>query len=400
MPNRFFSQAMEGNDGENGGRPSERTINRYIELAKGGWGAVQIEAVSVTETSMARINGMILNRKNLDGMKKLAENFRKYNDKGLLLLQLTHSGERSLALTSARACESEGNSPPARRGFSSEKVTLTPPYSGRWTGVSQNSGSRYISGDEIERIKDLFIEGGLLAEEAGMDGIDLKMCHGYFCGEMLRPSNTRDDKWGGSFENRTRFLREVIGGIKSGLHSNGFLLGSRVSVYEGIRGGCGTAGPDEITEDISEMLNVVRVMDEEGMDFVNVSAGIPAQTGTITRPVDASKYLVLNHLRYAKAVKDLVERENLGLKVIGSAYSTFKDEAPVIMEEMLLKNNVDACGFGRQSFADPLTPKKLFCGEKVSWCILCSGCAKLMTAQKNDGCIIYNDYYREVNKSL
>ena len=393
MPNRFFAQAMEGNDGENGGQPSERTVNRYIELAKGGWGAVQIEATSIMESSLARINGLIINKKNLDSIKRLAESFRKHNDKACLFLQITHSGERS--------------------GPFSEIVTLTPGDPGQ-----RSSASRYLTTDDLEKIKDSFIQAALLTEEAGIDGIDFKMCHGYLAGEMLRPSNTREDKWGGSFENRTRFLREVVGGIKSGLRSRDFILGSRISIYEGIRGGCGTcrrgpanpwfsgprfpsgsSGSDEIVEDLSQMLDVVRTMDDLDMDFVNVSAGIPALTGAITRPTEISKHLVLHHLRYTRAVKDLIKKENRSLKVIGSAYSTYKDEAPTVMEEMLSKDYVDACGFGRQSFADPLMPKKIATGEKVNWCILCSGCAKLMIAQMNDGCIVYNDYYKEVNKN-
>ncbi|MDR1587666.1 MAG: hypothetical protein LBS57_09435 [Treponema sp.] len=371
FPNRLFAQAMEGNDGENGGLPSERTINRYTELAKGQWGAVLIEAVSVSETSLGRINGMIINKKNLDGIKRLVEAFRKHNREGALLLQITHSGERS--------------------GPFSDITTLTP---------SNKSGPRYIPADELARIRDLFIEGAVLAEEAGVDGIDFKMCHGYLGGEMLRPSNTRDDGWGGSLEGRTRFLKELVKGAKSGLTSRDFIIGSRLSLYEGIRGGCGTSGPDEIVEDISQMLGVIRIMDDLGMDYVNVSAGIPALTGTITRPTEPSKYLALHHLRYAKTVKDMIRKENRKLKVIGSAYSTHKAQSLEIAAEMLGRDYVDLCGFGRQIFADPLTPKKLMSGEAVNWCVLCSGCAKLMASQVNDGCIVYNDYYREVNRNL
>ena len=365
---------MEANDAENGGQPTERAISRYIALAKGNWGGVSIEATSITETSLARKNGLVINKKNLDSFKRLVEAFRKHNDKSCLFLQITHSGDKS--------------------GAFSQVVTLTP-----GNPAKRDPEPKYLSTGEIEEIKDKFTEGALLAEKAGVDGVDFKMCHGYFAGEMLRPSNTREDKWGGSFENRTRFLKEVVGGIKSGLCSSDFILGSRFSIFEGIRGGCGTSGPDEIVEDLSEMLDVIRIMDELGMDYANVSAGIPAITGPITRPVEASKLFVLHHLRYAKAVKDLVKNENLSLKVIGSAYSTHKAEAPVVMEEMLFKDHVDACGFGRQSFADPLTPKKIAAGEKVNWCVLCSGCTKLMLAQMHDGCIVYNDYYKEVNKN-
>ncbi|MCL2232263.1 MAG: hypothetical protein FWB99_04210 [Treponema sp.] len=370
LPNRFFSQAMEANDGENGGRPSERTVSRYIELAKGNWGGVSIEATSVTEHSLARVNGLIISRKNLDSMKRLVECFKKHNDSSCLLLQLTHSGEMS--------------------GPFSEVVTLSP-------DASPSRAARFLTSDDIEKIKDMFIQGALLAGEAGMDGIDFKMSHGYLCGEMLRPSNTREDKWGGSFENRTRFFKEAADGIRSGLRSRDFILGSRFSMNEGIRGGCGTAADDEIVEDLTEMLDVIRLMDGLDMDYVNVSAGVPALTGSITRPTEVTKNLVLNHLRYAKAVKDMITKEKRPLKVIGSAYSTFREDAPALMEEMLSKEYTDLCGFGRQSFADPLTPKKIAAGEKVNWCVLCSGCSKLMVAQLNDGCIVYNDYYKELN---
>ena len=378
VPNRFFSQAMEANDGENGGQPSERTVSRYLELAKGNWGVVTVEATSIIETSLARVNGLIISKKNLDSIKRLVDRFKKHNDKTCLLLQITHSGERS--------------------GPFSEMVTLTP-FGKQYTDTLRNTSARLLSGDEIEKIKDLFVQGALLAEEAGMDGVDFKMCHGYFCGEMLRPSNTRQDKWGGSFENRTRFFRETVGGIKSGLRSRDFIMGSRFSMYEGVRGGCGTSGEGEIVEDLSQMLDLIRLMETLEMDYANVSAGIPAVTSAITRPTETSKNLVLHHLRYTKAVKDLVQKEKLSLKVIGSAYSTYKEDAPLVMEEMLSKGYADLCGFGRQSFADPLTPKKIAAGEKVNWCVLCSGCTKLMIAQVNDGCIIYNDYYRELNKN-
>ncbi|MCL2722773.1 MAG: hypothetical protein FWD47_15695 [Treponema sp.] len=370
IPNRLLAQAMEGNDCENGGQPSERTVSRYEKLANGKWGTVVIEAVSVVETSLARVNGMIINKKNLDSIKRLIDIFKSRSNESIILIQLTHSGRYS--------------------GVFSDKVSVTP---------SDENSARFLSADEISHIRDRFIEAGFLAQQAGADGIDIKMCHGYFGCEILRPSNTRNDEWGTSFENRTRFLRETTQGIKNLVKDN-FILGSRLSLYEGIKGGCGTAGINEIIEDFSEMFNVIKLMDNLGMDYVNISAGIPAVTGTITRPVEPSKYLALHQLRYAKMVKDMVKNKNLGLKVIGSAYSTYKEEAVDIANDMLCRDYVDLCGFGRQIFADPLTPKKLISGEKINWCVLCSGCSKLMLAQINDGCIVYDDYYKQLNRDL
>jgi 2,4-dienoyl-CoA reductase-like NADH-dependent reductase (Old Yellow Enzyme family) len=370
LQNRLVAQAMEGNDGEDGGKPSVRTIERYKKLAEGNWGIVVVEAISVSETSLARINGMILNRKNLDAFKKLVDKTKKSNSGVCLLFQLTHSGEQS--------------------GTFSDRTTLGP----------AREGYRLLSTDELERIRDAFISASFLAEEAGADGIDFKMCHGYLGSEILRPGNMRNDKWGGSFENRTRFLAETVSALKAKIKNSEFILGSRISLYEGIRGGCGTRGPDEIVEDLTQMLDVIRLMAKLGMDYVNVSAGIPAVTGAITRPTEPSKYLALSHLRYTKTIKEMIKRESLNLKVIGSAYSAYKSESPTVCSEMIQKNYVDICGFGRQSFADPLTPAKLQSNTKINWCLLCSGCTKLMVNQRHDGCIVYNEYYRQEYKRL
>ena len=370
VPNRFYAQAMEGNDGENNGKPSARTTERYKKFAEGKWGLIIVEAVSVVETSLARVNGMILKKDNLSSFKNLVNEIKKINPSACVLFQITHSGEHS--------------------GTFSERTTLT----------EQRDGYRLLKTDDIDHIRDAFISASLLAHETGADGIDFKMCHGYFGAEMLRPLNNRNDKWGGSFENRTRLLREAVTEIKSKINDKDFILGSRISMYEGIRGGCGTCGQDEIVEDLSEMLDVIRLMDKLGMDYVNVSAGIPAVTGAITRPTEPSKYLALPHLRYTKTVKEMIAKEKLSLKVIGSAYSTYQAGSVDICAEMVQKNYVDICGFGRQIFADPLTPAKLQEGKSVNWCALCSGCSKLMLNQRNDGCILFDEYYKNEFKTM
>ncbi len=364
--NRFVSQAMEGNDGEDGGRPSARTHERYMRLARGGWGIVVVEAISVTPDSLARRNGLVISERNLDAFRRLAAEYKKIFPGGLLFFQITHSGRHS--------------------GPFSRRTCLYPAGAG---------DAHLLATDEIEAVKNDFVRAALLAEEAGADGIDFKLCHGYFGAEMLRPANVRDDRWGGSFENRTRFIAETAGEIRSRQKSKDFILGSRISMYEAIRGGCGTAGPDEIVEDLSEMKKVVLLLRDIGMDYVNVSAGIPALTPEVTRPTKQSRNFFLHHVRYTKLARKLVPE----LAVVGSAYSILKEEAAAHAEENIAKGYVDFAGFGRQSFADPLYPKKLLSGEEIDYCTACSGCTKLMVGQVNDGCVVYDDYYRDLLKN-
>jgi 2,4-dienoyl-CoA reductase-like NADH-dependent reductase (Old Yellow Enzyme family) len=203
---------------------------------------------------------------------------------------------------------------------------------------------------------------------------------------MLRPANQRADKWGGSFENRTRFLRESIPQIKARLTNKDFILGSRISYWEGIKGGCGTASAMDAVEDLTEMDRVISLMADLGMDYVNVSAGIPGVTSEITRPTSTSKWFYLHQFRYARRAKALVGDR---MKVFGSAYSVLQEESVYEAENNIALAHADFAGWGRQTLSDPLFPKRLALGEPVDYCKLCSGCSKLMIKQEEVGCIIY-----------
>ena len=369
VQNRFVAQPMEGNDAVNGGKVSDLTIEKYVNLAKGGWGVIVAEAISITPKSLARKNALIMNHSNLDSFKRLVDEVKQANPDTVLLFQITHSGR---------------NSNPAF----SEKTTVCP---------GSNEG-RLLSTDEIQEIKDGFVSASLLAEAAGADGVDFKCCHGYFGAEIIRPENTRTDRWGGSFENRTRFFREGVSELQALKKSKDFIVGSRFSMYEGWRGGCGTTAPDSLVEDLSEMKMYLELMAKLGVDYANVSAGIPGRTSEITRPVKGSELMYLNHLRYTRFAKDTLLGIGSDIQVFGSAYSVLKEGAFPIGEDMLNNGYADYIGWGRQILADPFTPEKLKNGEAIDYCTACSGCSKLMVKQENVGCILHNPYYKNVWK--
>jgi 2,4-dienoyl-CoA reductase-like NADH-dependent reductase (Old Yellow Enzyme family) len=367
-PNRFLSQPMEGNDGESGGSPSARTISRYAALGRGNWGVGVVEAASVVPDCLARVNQLVLERNNLDGFKRLVAAYKEANPDGLLLIQITHSGRKG----------SGGTVP----------TTLTP---------GGPAGARLLSTAEVEDIRRRFVSASLLAEDAGADGIDFKMCHGYFGAELLRPSNDRTDAWGGSWENRSRFLTESIPEIRAAAVHPDFLVGVRISMYEGIRGGCGTTSPDDIIEDLSEMTALATLLHRLGADYINISAGIPGETSEITRPVPQSRWFYLHHARYSKIVMDTLRSAAApGQRpaVVQSAFSILKAGALEFAAECVDRGYADFAGFGRQQFADPETPAKLMRGEEPLWCVACSGCSKLMAKQVHDGCSFHDSYYR------
>jgi 2,4-dienoyl-CoA reductase-like NADH-dependent reductase (Old Yellow Enzyme family) len=382
-PNRIVNQPMECNDADEAGNPTNLTFNRYRKLAEGGAGIIIVEALTITQESRARKNQLGIYEKTAPTLEKLVKEMKGINSKSLILFQITHSGQLSGA------------------GFS--RLVSVYPLPGKETHI--------LTEGEIEKIGDDFAKAALIAKQAGADGIDFKHCHGYLCGEMLRPVNTRKDRFGGSFENRTRFFSETMEKIKKAVGTGGsFLLGARFSVYEGIPGGFGTSGPEEVMEDLSEPLVLVRIMEKAGVDYINVSAGIPAITPEIVRPTKNYPEGVYRHFGWAKAMKKQVR-----VPIIGSGYTYLRDGKNDLKEpdstkksflywaEKNLKEGIcDMVGIGRQSLADPLFARKILEGKsaEINFCIACGSCSQLLRAQAQGGCPIYFEYYKKLLKKI
>jgi len=379
-PNRIVYQPMECNDGDSSGNPTELTLKRYRCLAEGGAGIIFVESLTITYESRARKNQLKISEENAKSLERLVKEMKEINERPLVLFQINHSGRHSQAAFS-------------------KVVSLYP------TG---DQNIYLLTEKEIEEIGEQFVKASVIAKQVGADGIDFKHCHGYLCGEMLRPANTRTDRYGGSFENRTRFFRETAQKIKKTAGDHSFLIGVRYSIYEGIPGGFGTPGPEEVVEDLSEPLAFAKMIEEIGMDYINVSAGIPTVIPEMVRPTKNYPEGVYRHFGWTKAVKAMVK-----IPLIGSGYSYLRDGKNDLKETDPLKKsflywagknlkdgNVDLVGIGRQSFADPLFAKKILSGDldRINFCIACDGCSILLRSQKEVGCTVHDKYYKRVLK--
>jgi 2,4-dienoyl-CoA reductase-like NADH-dependent reductase (Old Yellow Enzyme family) len=369
---------MECNDGDASGSPTELTFRRYRSLAEGGAGIIFVESLTVSYESRARKNQLKIGEDTARGLEQLVRDMRERNSESLILIQINHSGQLSQAAFSK----------------------VVSPYP---TG---DPSIHVLTEDEIDDIGTQFAQAALISKQVGADGIDFKHCHGYLCGEIMRPANTRSDQYGGTFENRMRFFRETTEKIRKAVADDSFLIGVRYSFYEGIPGGFGTVGPQEVIEDFSEPLAFAKMVEEMGMDYINISAGIPPITPEIVRPTKNFPEGVYRHFGWTKAVKDL-----LTIPVMGSGYSYLRDGRNNLKEpdpskksftywaEKNLKDNlVDLVGLGRQSYADPLFARKVLRGEgdSVDFCTVCGGCSVLLSSQNEVGCTVYDNYYREV----
>jgi len=378
--NRFFMQAMECTDADVDGNPTDLTISRYENLFKGEAGLVSLEAITITDKNRSRLNQLFIMRKNLKPLTKFVQHLREINSKTLFIFQLTHSGELSNPEFSKQV-----------------SVKPLPGYT-----------AEVMTEDDFEKIMEDFVLAARIAYDAGADGIDMKFCHGYLGSQILRPYNDRKWKYGGPWQNRRQFAFDLYERIQKAIPDKNFLIGSKISAWEGFPGGFGTAGPDTPVIDLTEPIDLIKGLEERGAQYFIQSAGSPSITISLTQADRNAPYFAYLHQTFSKAFRDNLKTETV---VIGSNYSVFRDGknklCAVSPEDSSLfgygaKNITtgitDMVALGRQSFADPLLPLKLREGREaeIKYCTVCDNCLELLIQQRPIGCCTYNRYYTDV----
>lgn len=377
--NRFFIQAMECNDEDETGNPSELTTQRYCNLAKGEAGLISLEAISITRESRARDNQLMIMKENLAPLTAFVKKVKEANPKTLFIFQLTHSGELSSPVFSRR-------------------VTVKP---------LPGYGGELLTEEDVDRIINQFVLAAQIAHDAGADGIDMKLCHGYLGSQILRPYNDRKWKYGGSWENRSRFAFELYERIAKAVNDKNFLIGSKISAWEGFPGGFGTDGPDSPIIDMTEPIALIKGLEERGAQYFVQSLGSPSINPSLLQVDKHIPYIAYLHQYFSKLFKDNLKPETV---VIGSNFTIFrngKNGLNAVTEEQssmfhygaqcIERGIVDMIGLGRQSFADPFLPKKLREGkeDEINYCTVCDNCLELLIQQSKVGCCTYNKFYTE-----
>ncbi len=378
--NRFFVQPMECNDGDVDGNPTDLTYQRYENLFKGEAGMVCLEAITITDKNRGRMDQLFIMEKNLPALTRFVKHLREINPKTIFVFQLTHSGELSNPEFSKRL------SVKPLPGFKADVFTE----------------------EEFEKIMQDFVLAAKITRDAGADGIDMKLCHGYLGSQILRPYNTRKWKYGGPWENRRQFVFDLYERIRKAVPDKDFLIGSKVSVWEGFPGGFGTAGPDTPVIDLTEPVDLVKGLEERGAQFFIQSAGSPSITISLTQADKDHPYFAYLHQYFAKVFRENLKKETV---VIGSNYSVFgkgksklqavssKDSALLAYgAQNIAKGYTDMIGIGRQSLADPLLPLKLREDreKEIKYCTTCDNCLELLIRQRPIGCCTYNKFYTKV----
>ncbi|MHC4714721.1 MAG: oxidoreductase, partial [Planctomycetota bacterium] len=273
-PNALAIHPMEGCDGTRGGAPDELTFRRYRRFAAGGAGLLWFEATAVVHEGRANPRQIYLCEKNYDGFARLAEetleNARASMGESfrpLMILQLTHSGRYS---------KPDGKPAPIIAHHSEvldPRHNLPPDYP-------------LITDDELERLINRFVDAAKLARRAGFDGIDIKSCHRYIIAELHASFTRENSRFGGSLENRTRFVRTVAQRILEEVP--GLLVGLRLNAYDAIPYpyGFGVDREDYREFDLSEPKALIKELREIGVSIANITLGNPYYNPHYGRPYD------------------------------------------------------------------------------------------------------------------
>ena len=419
--NRFAIQPMEGWDGEEDGRPSDNTRRRWRHFGLSGakliWGG---EAVAVRPDGRANPNQLMLTEENESDFDDLrttlvaAHREAMGDEKGLVIgLQLTHSGRF------ARPYDKKRMEP---------MILYRHPLLDRKFGVAHDA--RVLDDGEIRRLIDEYVVAAKRAKKLGFDFVDLKSCHGYLGHEFLS-AKTRLGEFGGSLENRTRFLREIIAGIHA--EAPGLKCGVRLSATDFVsfkpdpaQSGTDALGagiPDDYAQclpyrygfgqnenapleiDLAETKAFMSLMRDAGVRMFNVTIGSPYYNPHLTRPAlypPSDGYQppedpligVMRHLRVVRELKQAFP----DLALLGSGYTYLQEFLPHVAQAVVRAGWVDFVGLGRMVLSYPELPADVLSGRGLQRKRLCRTFSDCTTAPRNglvSGCYPLDAHYKK-----
>ncbi len=395
LPNRFVVHPMEGFDADHTGAPQALSFRRYQRYAAGGAGLIWFEATAVVEEARSNPHQFYLHQGNVKVYQKLVEQTlqvakSEIQQRPLLLVQLTHSGRYSKPYFKPRPI------------IAHHSAVLDPRH---------NLPADYplITDDELDALQDIYVEAAGLAFEAGFDGIDLKSCHRYLVSELLASFTRENSRYGGSFENRTRFLLETLAKIHKRFPDK--IISTRLNVFDAISYpyGFGVSPEDYHLPDLREPIELIRQLKALGVPLINITIGNPYFNPHFGRPFDfpiKNANLPAEHplegiVRFTEITRT-IQQTFPDLPVIGTGYSWLRQFLPYIAAGILKTGGAQLIGQGRGMFAYPDSIKDL--KEKGEMnprkvCVTCSACTQIMRDGKNTGCVvrdsqIYGPSYR------
>jgi len=346
--NRIVKAPTEMTYANRDGSVSERMLRYYKDVALGGSGLVLVEMTSIDDkgSEYGFATPAIYDHKFMPGMALLAQTIKKNGAKAGL--QLYHGG--------------------ANRHWKPIKAPSPIPWGVAFAQVGFASIPHQLSISEIEEIIEAFGDCALRGKQVGFDIIEVHGAHGYLITQFLSPlTNKRTDWYGGSLENRMRFLIQIATNVRNKVGPS-FPISIRLSGSEYVEGG--------IT--IEETTKVAKALEQIGVDVLDISGG---GRGSGQKLVVPMYYPEGVNVWAAEAIKEAV---SIPIIVCGSI------NRPELAEQILEEGKADFIGMARALLADPYLPKKANEGrvEDIVPCIRCCGDGCTNTERKGFGGVL------------
>jgi 2,4-dienoyl-CoA reductase-like NADH-dependent reductase (Old Yellow Enzyme family) len=422
LANRWAVHPMEGWDGTVTGGVTEPMLRRWQRFGESGakliWGG---EAMAVRPEGRANPHQLIINRANQAGIAQLRETLLKahrelYPGTGdpLIGFQLTHSG---------RFCR-----PDADKRFA-PRIAFRHPILDRRMNITTDEP--VFADDELARLVEDYAAAARVAADAGANFVDIKHCHGYLLHEFLG-AHTRPGRYGGSFENRTRLLREIVEAIRGS--APGLDIGVRLSAFDIVpfkpnpalaepgklgpgmpedfshclpyRCGFGVNANNPVEYDLTEPIQFLSLLESLGIRLVNLSAGSPYYNPHIQRPAiyppsdgyQPPEDPLVGVARQINVVSQL-KAKFPNLLVVGTGYSYLQEFLPHVAEYYVRHGHVDVVGIGRAVLSYPTMLADATRKGKLETRYVCRTFSDCTTAPRNglrSGCYPLDDYYKKL----
>jgi 2,4-dienoyl-CoA reductase-like NADH-dependent reductase (Old Yellow Enzyme family) len=408
--NRWCILPMEGWDCKPAGAPSELTERRWLNFARSGAKLLYgCEAAAVMKSGKSNPYQMMIDENSVDDIaalrrKMVAEHEKLFGNADDLYigLQLTHSGRFSHPDESPKLEAS---------------TAYSHPLLDKRLGIDE---SCVLTDDEVRDVIRHFIEAAKLTQQAGFNFVDIKHAHGYLGHEFLSAVD-RQGPYGGSFENRTRFFREIAEGIQK--EAPGLDISIRLSIFDYFpfeKGEGGVGKPMDwegdypyafggdgtgLGYDLTEPAAFIKMAQEYGVKMVCTSVGSPYYNPHIQRPAYypvADGYLppedpMVGAARQINAVAEL-KKLCPDVLFVGSGYTCLQEWLPAVAEYTLENKMVDFVGIGRMVLAYPQFCADYLAGKELERCRICRTFGDCTNAPRNgmvSGCYPLDHFYKE-----
>ncbi len=328
------------------GQVTDNLLAHYEARARGGVGTVMVEAACVDwpvgREGFAQL--AIDDARYIPGLFRLSETIKMHG--AAAFIQLLHIGRET---TQAGI---EGHQPVAPSAVPCKIMRSMP---------------RALTTEEVKGLVLKFVQAAEYAFRAGFDGVELHAAHGYLINEFLSPdANQRTDEYGGSLENRERFLLECVRGIKAKVPA--LLLSVRLNMDDFVAGGLS----------LEESVEIGRHLEAAGVDIIHCSCGT-YESGL--KSIEPASYTEGWRVYMAEALKQKVKIPVITGGIIRS---------PQMADDIIREGKADFVFMARALLADPRWPQKAFAGreEDIRPCLNCDICIGSVSAKRTVTCTV------------